>query len=112
MQASFNHFMNYDSKNKANPKIITHFFKALNSGNIELYFKYRHNQLEVDLLTKQEMKNLIEIVQPDVANDIRDLKGSAQMCGVCLGNTHAQYSLVGIPQKKDIKGRQYDYNVY
>ncbi len=62
MQASFNHFMNYDQQNKANPKTVSLFFKALNSGNIELYFKYRHSQLEVELLTKQEMKNLIEIV--------------------------------------------------
>ena len=51
--------------NKADPKIISLFFTALNAGSLSLYLKYRHDQLEVDLLTYQEMKDLLDIVQPE-----------------------------------------------
>jgi hypothetical protein len=62
MQALFDYFVNYDEKNKADVEIFNLFLKARDSGNLELYFKYRHGKLEVDLLTRQEMENLMKIV--------------------------------------------------
>lgn len=65
MQESFDHFMNYDEDNKKDPKIITLFFTAQSAGSLDLYFKYRHDRIEIDLLTFHEMVNLLQIVHPD-----------------------------------------------
>ncbi len=57
--------MNYNQTNKANASIVILFFEAQKSaGSMEIYLKYRHNQLETDLLTYEEMCALCAIVQP------------------------------------------------
>ncbi len=57
--------MNYNETNKAKVSLVFLFFEAQRSaGCMEIYLKYRHNQLETDLLTYEEMSALCAIVQP------------------------------------------------
>ncbi len=64
-QELFDRFVKCEKKKKADVKIFNLFLKVRDSGNLELYSKFRQSQLDIDLLTKREMENLMEIVQPD-----------------------------------------------
>jgi hypothetical protein len=77
MQGLFDHFVKCEKKKKADVKIFNLFLKVRDSGHLELYSKFRQSQLELDLLTKQEMINLLEILKPDGYKRIIDLKGFA-----------------------------------